>query len=154
VRQLFPKRLVAVCQPELLATVGAPLAAGALLDLPLIHNTSMQGGWRDWFASARVICDNVPAAVEVPSSALVLEAVVAGGVVGLVDRAFIDDDLADGRIVLASDHELSDDEGYYLTWPDGAASPPSLEYFAEWLFAELQAPLQPIQFVMARLIKE
>lgn len=137
VRRLFPKRLVAVCHPSLLPRAGTPLAAESLLAHPLIHNTSMQSGWRDWFASAGVVFDSVLTGMEVPSSAQVLEAVVAGGTVGLVDRAFIDSDLVTGHIALACDHELRDDEGYYLTWPDGAVSPPALEHFAEWLFSEL-----------------
>lgn len=138
-RRLFDKRIVAVCHPNLVARNGGPFAIEQLADQALIHNASMDGLWQEWLASAGIAPTGPLAGVEVQDSAQVLEAINAQEAIGLVDLSFIGDDLQDGRLVLACDHILAGDDGYFLTYPETVRERGALQAFEQWILSQLSA---------------
>ncbi|RMF16872.1 MAG: LysR family transcriptional regulator [Gammaproteobacteria bacterium] len=134
---LFSRQLVAVCHPDTLGQ-NPPWPPEALLGQPLIHNSATPEAWQAWFASAGVRCVEQPPGLSVPGAAQVMEALQTPGAIGLMDKAFITQALADGQVVIASTHVLRDDEGYYLTWPAQSPQTPALRKFAAWLDDELK----------------
>lgn len=135
-KRLFGKRIVAVCHPNLIMNNGGPFAIEQLTDQTLIHNSSMSGLWQEWFDSAGIVFSGAVAGTEVQSSSQVLEAINAEDAIGLVDRSFVSDEINEGRLVLACDHVLSGDGGYFLTYPESASERTSLQLFEQWIFSQ------------------
>ena len=63
-------------------------------------------------------------------------AIKAEDAIGLVDRSFVSDEINEGRLVLACDHVLSGDGGYFLTYPESASERTSLQLFEQWIFSQ------------------
>jgi len=138
-KRLFGRRMVAVCHPDLVERNGGTFEVKRIADQRLIHNTSMSGLWEEWLDSAGCVVSGALTGVEVQSSAQVLEAVNAGDAIGLVDLSFIGDDIEQGRLVLACEHVLSGDDGYFLTYPEMMGERTSLQLFGKWIASRVNA---------------
>lgn len=136
-RRLFGRRIVAVCHPDLIAKRGDGFAVEQLVEQPLIHNSSLPGLWEEWLDAAGVVPSGTLSGIEVQDSAQVLEAINAAAAIGLVDLSFIGDDLRDGRLVLACDHVLSGDGGYFLAYPETMRERTSVQIFERWIVAQV-----------------
>ncbi len=134
---LFSLELVAVCRPELLAANGGPFGIDELTQQPLVHNASIDGLWQRWLRSAGLTIKGELPGFRVQNAAQSLEAVYSGDRICLIDRPFVVNELADGRLALANAHSYSGDQGYYLTCPAGIPENPALITFSQWLFGEL-----------------
>lgn len=135
---LFSGQNVAVCHPSMLGEKGAVFDVLELSEQPLVHNSSMKGLWQEWFASAGLSVKHDVGGLQLQNSAQVLEAVQAGGSIGLVDRAFIQEELKQGKLVLANPHVLQGDDGFYLVYPEATSKLPAIELFRDWLFDQLE----------------
>jgi LysR family glycine cleavage system transcriptional activator len=136
--RLIDKELVAVCHPALLKHSKGLLTPVQVAEYPLILNTVMPSTWDEWFQSAGM--DMPPGdgrRLQVQSTALAIEAVQSGDSIALVDWHFIQQNIESGRLSIASEHVLKNDEGYFLTFPESAESLPSLQCFRDWLLAQL-----------------
>ncbi|SFG82988.1 LysR substrate-binding domain-containing protein [Neptunomonas qingdaonensis] len=136
-KRLFTKRIVAACHPDLFEKNSGTFAIEELTKQPLIHNSSMKGLWLEWMSSAGVVPPNELSGIEVQGTAQVLEAISSGDAIGLVDLSFVGNDLDAGRLVLASEHVLSGDDGYFLTYPEATSEQISLQRFEQWIFSEV-----------------
>lgn len=138
-RRLFGRRMVAVCHPNLVAKNGGTFVAERLGEQALIHNSSMKGLWEEWLRSAGIRLSGALAGVEVQDSAQVLEAINAEDAIGLVDLSFVSDDIKAERLVLACDHLLSGEDGYFLTYPEANGERTSLQLFEQWIVSQVNS---------------
>jgi LysR family glycine cleavage system transcriptional activator len=138
-KRLFGRRIVSVCHPDLVERNGGVFEIERMTDQALIHNASMSSLWEEWLSSAGCEVTGALGGIEVQSTAQVLEAVNAGDAIGLVDLSFIGEDLEQGRLVLACEHVLSADEGYFLTYPESMGERTSLQQFAGWMASQVRA---------------
>jgi DNA-binding transcriptional LysR family regulator len=133
-RLLFQEgEMVPVCHPALLPD-GTPLARDALLDLPLLHLSTRADAWRDWFRAHGLEHD--VRAVLGPRYELftMLSAAAHAGMgVALMPALLVADELASGRLAVASELRLASDAGYYLVAPDATADSEPFVALAEWL---------------------
>lgn len=136
-KRLLAKRIVAVCSPGLLEKNGAIFSIEQLTQQSLIHNSLMAGLWQQWFDSAGVVPSSKLSGIEVQGTSQVLDVVDAGEAVGLVDLSFIGNDLDAGRLVLACDHVLSGEDGYFLTYPEKICERTALQLFEQWICSEV-----------------
>lgn len=136
--RLFNKCIVAVCHPNLLIKNGGQFGIEQLSTQSIIHNASMKGLWQEWLNSTGLSTFPIPTGIEVPSTAQVLEAISAEEAIGLVDLNFIDQDIKDGRLVYACSHQLSGDDGYFLTYPETLYDRTALQIFKQWLEAQIE----------------
>ena len=99
---LFSETLIAVASPSLLEGRPRPLSREALRDLPLVHD-----GHCHW---SRILgfAGKLPGPV-FNHTALAIDAALAGHGVALCCRAFVEDDLAHGRLLRVGD----------VDWPSG-----------------------------------
>ena len=67
---------------------------------------------------------------------LLVQAVIAGLGVAVVQRALVEPELAAGRIAIAIDHPVLLDRGYHLCIPTGRAPNPALDDLRGWLLAQ------------------
>ena len=145
--RLIDRELVAVCHPALLKQSKELLTPAQVAEYPLILNTVMPDTWNEWFQSAGMCMPPGDGSrLQVQSTALAIEAVQSGESIALVDWRFIQEHIESGRLSIASEHLLKNNEGYFLTFPEMAESLSSLICFRDWLFAQLDLDEKGVEF--------
>ncbi|HSK40689.1 MAG TPA: LysR substrate-binding domain-containing protein [Arenibaculum sp.] len=136
---LFREELLPVCAPSLIrdAKIREPFDLGRY---GLIQVSSVPEAWPLWMRAAGV--DPGTADLRGPwvdTCLMALEAAAEGVGVTLADRAFVERDLARGRLVAPFGPVLPSDAGWYLVRPTDRRPGPAVEAFREWLFRECTA---------------
>lgn len=141
--RLFETIVAPVCSPRLLAG-GPPLQAPAdLLSHTLCHVDWKTDGmvwpnWPMWMAAAGVDDFDDSRCIAFDDSSHVVQAVIEGGAVGLVDLAMIATDVSEGRLVRLFDVAVgvAQDYAYHLVYPAEAGDRPALSAFRAWVLDE------------------
>jgi LysR family transcriptional regulator, glycine cleavage system transcriptional activator len=66
---------------------------------------------------------------------MTVQAAIDGIGVAMGRTSYVQDDIAKGRLVVPFKIALPADAGFYLVSPEGAAEPPKLKAFRQWLVA-------------------
>lgn len=136
VEVLAQESLVVVARPELVA------ANRLLEDLPLLQQSTRPTLWLDWCAAAGRDAGRFRRGPRFEQFAMVLAAARAGLGLALVPDILVADDIAEGRLAVASDRRLATATPYVLAWPDRSTGLPAFGAFHAWLSAEA-APAAP-----------
>jgi len=132
---LFGSEMFPVCSPAVITR--QPLDAPSdLAHHVLLHVYGALDDWPLWLAAARapeVVTDRGPS---FDSYALALEAAVYGCGVAMARSAFVQDDLANGRLVAPLSLRLKRSEAWYFLWPRTRTSR-KLSLFRSWLLAQV-----------------
>ncbi|WP_315775541.1 MULTISPECIES: transcriptional regulator GcvA [unclassified Bradyrhizobium] len=128
--ELFP-----VCSPALLQG-DKPLRCPE----DLAHHTLLQasGGydddWRLWLTAAGLPVEmSRPGRLSFDLSLMTVQAAIDGLGVAIGRTAYVQDDIAKGRLVVPFKMALPSDAGFYLVTPEGRTDPPKLKAFRQWL---------------------
>jgi LysR family glycine cleavage system transcriptional activator len=70
---------------------------------------------------------------------MTVQAAIDGLGVAMGRTAYVQDDIAKGRLVVPFKITLPADAGFYLVSPAGRADPPKLSAFRQWLIASAQS---------------
>jgi LysR family glycine cleavage system transcriptional activator len=131
---LFGSDMFPVCSPMLASR--APIAKPQdLAGHILLHVFGALDDWPLWLAAAgatEIASDRGP---RFDSYAVALEAAVCGCGVALAPSAFVQDDLASGRLVAPLSLQLRRSEGWYFLWPRSRVSR-RISLFRSWVLAE------------------
>jgi len=141
--RLFDTVIAPVCSPKL-------IESGARLEEPrdLLHHTLFHVDWKTdrmvwpnwsmWMAAAGVNDFDDGKCVGFPDSSHVVQAVIAGGGVGLADLDMIANDLTDGRLVRVFDIGVSvaSEYAYHLVYPESNSEDPRVLAFRKWILSE------------------
>ncbi|MFZ2857092.1 LysR substrate-binding domain-containing protein [Acidovorax sp.] len=132
------RELVPICRPADLQGPHAIRTAPDLLARPLLFHTNYPDNWARWFEG--VGCPHPPLApaADFELVALLVQAVIAGLGVAVVQHCLVEKDLAAGRIAIAVPQSVVIDRGYSLCQPVGRAAPAALQDFRLWLLAQAQ----------------
>jgi len=135
---LFADELVPICTPALAAQRGLR-HAGDLVDVPLLQTHARASDWPDWFAAAGIDGPEPQQQMRsIEDLSLVLRFALEGEGVAIVQRAYIEDELADGSLVVPCGPVLRRSLGYYLIHPVASARVSKVRDFCEWLKADMQ----------------
>ncbi|MGJ5080722.1 transcriptional regulator GcvA [Bradyrhizobium sp. HKCCYLS3013] len=133
--ELFP-----VCSPALLQGE-KPLRCPA----DLAHHTLLQasGGydddWRLWLTAAGLPVEmSRQGRLSFDLSLMTVQAAIDGLGVAIGRTAYVQDDIAKGRLVVPFKMTLPSDAGFYLVTPEGRTDPPKLKAFRQWLKGAMQ----------------
>lgn len=138
-QKLLPEEVVPVCCPALLQQHGqgqASLRPAAMANLPLLQQSTRPECWQTWFAANGV---DAPLALVGPRYELfsmTAAAAIQGHGIGLIPRLLIEEELAQGRLVIAHPNPLPDPRHYWAVQPDGAAANTALDIFLAWLYTQ------------------
>ncbi|NMM75626.1 LysR family transcriptional regulator [Acidovorax sp. SRB_14] len=132
------RELVPICRPADLHGPHAIRTAHDLIARPLLFHTNYPDNWARWFAG--VGCAHAPLApaADFELVGLLVQAVIAGLGVAVVQRCLVEPDLAAGRIAIAVPQAVEIDRGYYLCQPPGRVAPAALHDFRQWLLSQPQ----------------
>ncbi|ADU98705.1 LysR substrate-binding domain-containing protein [Alicycliphilus denitrificans] len=135
---LVGRELVPLCRPADLPQLRTP---ADLLARPLLFHTNYPGNWAHWFANVGCTHGPLVPAADFDQVSLLVQAVIAGMGVAVVQRALVEPELAAGRIAVAIALEppVLLDRGYHLCRPAGRAPSPALENLRAWLLEQAAA---------------
>jgi LysR family glycine cleavage system transcriptional activator len=129
---LMAPPVVPVASPALLARLGHPADAAALLEWPKIHDAD-RGGWAMWFASRGV---EDPGSARGPSfddPGLLRTAVLAGQGAGLLPAPLVESHITNGALVAVGPPALIGEFAYYLVVPRSNAGRANVAAFRSWI---------------------
>lgn len=130
---LFGSDMFPVCSPRLLEQ--RPLREPNDLTLhSLLHVCGALDDWPRWLEAADAGSVAVDRGASFDSYALALEAAVHGCGVAMARSAFVQDDLASGRLIAPFSLTVRRDEAWYFLWPKTGA-PRKISLFRSWLLA-------------------
>ena len=133
---LADERLVVVAAPALLSG-GRALEDAALARLPLLQQATRPNLWLDWFLTAGLDPITILRGARFEQFGMVLAAARAGLGLALVPEPFVAEDLAAGRLCLASSRAMISDTPYVLTYPARSRDLPAFRAFRDWILADL-----------------
>ncbi|HVC51417.1 MAG TPA: transcriptional regulator GcvA [Stellaceae bacterium] len=130
---LFGSAMFPVCSPELLAH--HPLDKPRdLAKHTLLHVCGAPGDWPLWLAAARAPEVAADRGASFDTYALAMEAASHGCGVAMALSAFVQEDLASGRLVAPFSLRVEHSEAWYFLWPKARTSH-KVSLFRSWLLA-------------------
>jgi LysR family glycine cleavage system transcriptional activator len=135
--ELFP-----VCSPALLKGDRPLKCPQDLAHHTLLHTSSgYEDDWRLWLTAAGLPADisSKPTTATFDLIFMTVQAAIDGIGVAMGRTSYVQDDVAKGRLVVPFKIALPADAGFYLVSPEGAAEPPKLRAFRQWLVASAKA---------------
>ncbi|OCP17741.1 MULTISPECIES: LysR substrate-binding domain-containing protein [unclassified Ensifer] len=143
-QRLFEAVIAPVCSPKLIAAGGQPKSPRDLFGQTLCHVECYTEGmlwpnWRMWMAAAGIDEFDDSRCVAFTDTSHVVEAVIDGGAVGLVDLAMIKNEMAEGRLVRLFDIGVSvaEDYAYHLVYPESSSQDPRILALCDWMLGEV-----------------
>jgi LysR family transcriptional regulator, glycine cleavage system transcriptional activator len=137
---LMAEDIFPVCSPALLKG-GKPLKRPQdLAQHTLIHATVSREDWQLWLTAA-----GLPTALAARPgltfdlSLMALQAAIDGLGVALGRTAYVEADIAAGRLVVPFAVKLPAEAGYYVVAPEETAETPKIALFRDWLTATVAA---------------
>jgi LysR family glycine cleavage system transcriptional activator len=131
---LFEEELIAVCSPALLAGAAPPLPAEALDHHVLLHDA--HGRWPEFAETAlHRSATGASKGVRFNQTALAIDAALGGQGIALASRAFVDGDLAAGRLVDAFGVTLATGAAFVVVTPRRPRRGASTEALRAWLLS-------------------
>lgn len=132
--RLFGEQLVLVCSPKLLGRNGKQkIAPTDLSDYVLLHSFRRPDDWRFWFTQAGLPDMKLDRFLVFENSSLTYQGAIDGLGVAIAQLAFVQDDLAEGRLVIANDLRVDTKTGYYLTYPRERAHLSRVKALHQWM---------------------
>lgn len=130
--------IVPICRPQDLHGPQALREPADLLARPLLFHTNYPDNWAYWFAAVGVQAPPLRPAADFDQVAMLVQAVIAGLGVAVVQRCLIEDDLAAGRVVVPFERPVLNQRGYFLCYPRGRRDHRPLAIFRDWLLDQAQ----------------
>lgn len=135
-RLLFNETLLPVCSPALLRANPSLKKPAELAQQTLLSSLNRPHDWATWLTVAEVPDVDTRRGLKFENAAMAYQAAVEGlGVmVGLL--AFVQDDIAAGRLVAPFDLRVPTKGGYFMAWRVDRAVPQRVKDFEAWLARE------------------
>ncbi|RMF08288.1 MAG: LysR family transcriptional regulator [Alphaproteobacteria bacterium] len=105
---------------------------------PLLHIETRPKAWQQWL-EAQGVSATATGGLLFDQFATIAQAAIHGVGFALLPRFLIEQELSEGRLVVAFDRPLYGIGGYYLTWPKAKGDYPPLARFRDWIVAEITA---------------
>ena len=139
-RFLMSESLIAVASPALPAlAAGRPQGAADWARLPLLQQSTRPYAWRPFFEGLGLAVPQPMAGPRLELFSMLTEAAVHGMGVALTPPFFVQEELAQGRLLDIAPRPVGGQRAYSLIWPEEKAELPALRAFADWLQAEAAA---------------
>ena len=138
--RLMGENPMPVCSPALLQSAlpqaDGALSAAQLADLPLLQQTTRPYAWRQWFAGLAMTVAQDMTGPRYELFSMLAQAAQHDMGIALIPPFLIQQELADGRLVVAHRHALSSTKAYHLMIPERKVESPGLAAFRDWLLDE------------------
>lgn len=137
---LFDYAPFPVCSPALLTHLGGGTDVAGLMALPLVTVYTEEQNWEGWFETAGIEFAPAQPYIKVDTLAVALEMAQAGRGVALVNGPFVDEELADGRLVVPVTHRAVCPGSWGLICRTDLKDNKRVRTFIEWMSTHVAAP--------------
>jgi DNA-binding transcriptional LysR family regulator len=132
---------VAVCAPGILAD--QPFAsAGELADLVLLQCTSRPEAWHEWFDEQGINTDRSYHGPRFDTFYMCIGAARSGCGVALVPRFLVEDELAEGKLVIPWQHHKASQGSHFMAHAEQSLDIPKVRSFVDWILEKAQGKNQ------------
>ena len=131
-RMIMNDEIQPVCSPGLFEEVGGIDSIEDLAKVQLISARLRSRDWKDWLAENGASFDHEHV-MEFPSSQLAYQASAAGLGVAMAQLPLVEEDIADGRLMLLFNGPVRRELGYYAMWPKNLSVNANMRKFLNWL---------------------
>jgi LysR family glycine cleavage system transcriptional activator len=128
--------LLPVLSPDLVRRAGAVVHVSDLAEIPLLHDENTDD-WRKWLSDMGADGIDAGRGAVFSGGNGAIEAALAGLGVALVRYAFVEREIAAGRLVAPFKHTITQSFAYYLVSPFQALRRPEVVAFRDWLLWEV-----------------
>jgi LysR family glycine cleavage system transcriptional activator len=128
--------LLPVLSPDLVMRAGAVVHVSDLAEIPLLHDENTDD-WRKWLSDMGADGIDAGRGAVFSGGNGAIEAALAGLGVALVRYAFVEREIAAGRLVAPFKHTITQSFAYYLVSPFQALRRPEVVAFRDWLLREV-----------------
>jgi LysR family transcriptional regulator, glycine cleavage system transcriptional activator len=131
---LMAEDIFPVCSPALLKGPNPLKRPEDLAHHTLLHATLSREDWQLWLTAAGLPTELAQRrGLTFDQSFMCIEAAIEGLGVALGRSAFVEADIAQGRLVVPFDVVLPAEAGFYIVAPEETADDPKIALFREWL---------------------
>jgi LysR family glycine cleavage system transcriptional activator len=138
---LFEDALIPVVSPHILAGQSWPCSLSQMLALPMLHSRR-KVQWEDWLQAVGATRKPAENDMFFEDVTILYQCLLEGLGVALVQVKYVEDDLAQGRLVTPFPYTLRRPGGYHLVSPLEISNDDKIVRFREWLLAQIQSPSQ------------
>lgn len=137
--ELFGEEVLPVCAPELLQ--GRSLNdASELAELVLLQSTSRPEAWHEWFLEQGLHSANSYHGPRFDTFYMCVGAAQSGCGVALVPRYLVQQELHEGKLVVAWQHAMRSSGAHFMAFAEHAAEVPKVRSLVEWIGEQVAAP--------------
>lgn len=133
---LFDEELVPVCSPSLLAGHSVR-KADDLRHFLLLHAQRRPDDWKAWLEAAGANAVDPRGGLRLEYSGLVYQGAIDGLGLAMAQTAFIQDDIASGRLVRVHNKSLKTGRAYFLVLSPANTGQSKIIHFTQWLKEEI-----------------
>jgi len=134
---LFRENVVTVCHPQLVKERTLEKVED-IARCPLLHLTSRPDAWNEWLKPIGLAGINPLFGSRHEHFSTLISAACAGLGMALIPRFLITEELRRQQLVIAFEHQLKNDDAYYLVYPEENLSSSALQQFRAWLLDEVK----------------
>ena len=136
---LVGREIVPICRPDDLHGRHALRSPEDLLTRPLLFHSHYPDNWRVWCDEVGLRDAHPRPTGDFDQVAMLLQAVIAGLGLAVVQRCLIDDELTTGRVAIPIDRPATTPRGYHLCVPRGRTETRAMRAFRDWVMAQAAA---------------
>lgn len=136
---LFSDALMPVCNPTVIEEWNLK-SPRDLLDTPALILNARQADWADWLAIAGLKGQPLLRKMYFDDLSIVYECALQGQGVAMGQTAYLQRELADGRLVRPFEPVLRREAGYYLVYPKQRLEFEKVRIFIDWLLGQCARP--------------
>ncbi len=137
---MFEYRLFPVCSPIMAARLPPNPTPADLRWQPLVAIYTEARQWETWFDGAGLDFDPKSPLFVVDTLAVALEMALSGEAIALVNGPFVDQDLAEKRLVCPVAHQVDCPGGWGLICRNEVRENPRIRTFMDWMVAHVSDP--------------
>lgn len=123
--------------PVLAPSMQQPQRAGDLLTMPLIHERNRRG-WAEWLAAAGIDQVDDAFGTVIDDANLVLQAALDGQGIALGILPFVEEDLANGKLLRPFELAIDPGQAYYLIYRRARLEKTAVKSVRDWLMSQIQ----------------
>jgi DNA-binding transcriptional LysR family regulator len=132
---LFEEELVVIASPRLVPAT-RPCKPLDFSDYPTLQNASRPSLWLHWLRSSKLDYSGPIQGVRFPSSALLIQAVLAGVGIAVVGRHAVRRELESGDLITPFGPPVRSGEAFWIVQPEKDGPNKSAAAFRQWLLRE------------------
>lgn len=134
--RLMGEIAIPVCAPSLIGS-HAPLDDPEnVARYPLLQHVTRPLAWSEWFLQQGVDHVSALSGMRFDHFYMMIQAAISGLGIALLPRFLVNEEIADGRLIVVSGRELRSSGAYWLVYPEAKSQLPAVACFRDWLLRE------------------